>query len=275
MVGIALMIVILVVIIIPTPNVVGKYDSVEIDYTAWESDEVETYDVLNPVFDATVWVKMIPITENGTTGLVLGLYNNLYGRGKFYESGLIWLNKCIDQNRDGIDDNTGQVALSYGNSTDQYFNMSLMIQFRILEIQKYSPSFQFDIINNAVLRIIIYIIIGVLGAAVSILAVFFIKGRIQKSRAKPRFSYRKLGSYKLRILKYFGLGGFLALGSYLFLSVWLSYPPAEFSMMISRYPFLIPLLITITTVICVGVTFVYLFVFRMIIDKIQRKKESI
>ena len=101
--------------VIPAPLVVGKYDSVEIDYMVWESDEAETYDLLNPVFDATVWVTMIPITENDTTGLTLGLYNNLLGKGKFYESGLTWLNKCIDQNRDGIDDNTGQLALSYGN----------------------------------------------------------------------------------------------------------------------------------------------------------------
>jgi len=258
---------------IPAPITVGKYDTVEMDYTVWESDEAETYDQFNPVFDATVWITMIPITENDTTGLVLGLYNNLLGKGKYYESGLVWLNKCIDQNRDGIDDNTGEPALTYGNSTDQYFDTCLMIQFTILDIQKYSPSFQFDIANNIVLRIIMYIILIVLGVLVTILAAYFIRSRVRKSKVKPRFSYRKLGSFKARILKFGGLAGSLALISYLFLSVWLSYPPAEFSSMILRYPFLIPLLITITIIICIGFTFIYLLIYRIIVDKIQRKKE--
>lgn len=271
-----MIIIVIIIVVIPKPVTVDKHDSVEIDYTVWESDEAEIYNPLNPVFDATVWVTMIPITENDSTGLTLGLYNNLLGKEKFYESGLIWLNRCIDQNRDGVDDNTGQPALTYGNSTDQYFNTSLMIQFTILDIQKFSPSFnQIDIGNNVVLRIIVYIIIAVVVVLVAILAVFFIRDRIQKSKVKPRFFYRKLGSYKSKIIKYGGLTGSLALISYLFLRIWLSYPPAELSMMISNYPFLIPLLITMTIIICIVFTFVYLFVYRIIVDKILRKRELV
>lgn len=112
-------------------NVVERFDLVTIDYQMWESDYAKAYDPLNPLIDETIVVIIIPITEDG---LILGLYNNLIGRTQYYESGLIWLDKCVDQNRDGIDDNTGEPALSYGNSTDQYFGMHLMIQFKILDI---------------------------------------------------------------------------------------------------------------------------------------------
>ena len=240
---IALVITVIFLLFIPAPLIINKYDSVEIDYTVWESDEAQTYDLLTPVFDATVWVNMIPITENDTTGLTLGLYNNLLGKGKFYESGLTWLNRCIDQNRDGIDDNTGQMALTYGNSTDQYFNTSLMIQFTILDILKFSPSVQFDNANYIlVFRIIIIIILIILVVVVAILASYFIRGRIRKSREKPQFHYRKRGSYKSMVFKYGILAGSLTLISYLFLSVWLSYSPGEFNMMIVSYPSLIPFL---------------------------------
>ncbi len=272
---IALVITVIFLLFIPAPLIINKYDSVEIDYTVWESDEAQTYDLLTPVFDATVWVNMIPITENDTTGLTLGLYNNLLGKGKFYESGLTWLNRCIDQNRDGIDDNTGQMALTYGNSTDQYFNTSLMIQFTILDILKFSPSVQFDNANYIlVFRIIIIIILIILVVVVAILASYFIRGRIRKSREKPQFHYRKRGSYKSMVFKYGILAGSLTLISYLFLSVWLSYSPGEFNMMIVSYPSLIPFLITITIIICVGFSFVYLFVYRIIIDNLQKRREE-
>ncbi len=115
---------------------VQKYDSVQIDYTAWVSNRSKDYDVLNPIVDIVLWIEMIPIIENDTTGLMLGLYNNLLGRELYYESELIWLDRCIDENRDGIDDLTNETALTYGNSTDQYFNTPLMIKFTILDIEK-------------------------------------------------------------------------------------------------------------------------------------------
>lgn len=175
----------------PKPITISKYDLVEMDYTVWESDEAESHDPLNPIFDNIVWVTMIPITENDTTGLMLGLYNNLLGKGKYFDSGLIWLNRCIDQNRDGIDDNTLQPALTYGNSTDQYFDTCLMMQFRILDIQEYSPSYllEIDLQNNLVLQIIMYIVLGILAVFVVIGIVFFIKDRNQK-----RKDFRQLGS---------------------------------------------------------------------------------
>jgi len=100
------------------------------------SDKYKDYNTPNPLFDDIIWIIVIPVTENSSSGLILGLYNNLLEKMKFYESDLIWLNKCIDQDRYGIDDITGDVALSYGNSTDQYFNTCLMIKFKVLDIQK-------------------------------------------------------------------------------------------------------------------------------------------
>lgn len=118
------------------PIKIQKHDLVKIDYQMWESDKYRDYNTLNPLFDDIIWITVIPITENSSSGLILGLYNNLLGKWKFYESDLIWVNKCIDQDRNGIDDITGDVALSYGNSTDQYFNTCLMIKFKVLGIQK-------------------------------------------------------------------------------------------------------------------------------------------
>ena len=115
---------------------IQKGDIVKIDYQIWESDRYRDYDILNPLFNDIIWITVIPITENSSSGLILGLYNNLLGKEKFYESDLIWLNKCIDQDYNGIDDISGDIALSYGNSTDQYFNTCLMIKFKVLGIEK-------------------------------------------------------------------------------------------------------------------------------------------
>ncbi len=116
--------------------VIQKYDLVKIDYQIWESDASKNYNVFNPSFDDTIWITMIPITENSTSGLILGLYDNLLGKQKYYESDLIWLDKCIDQDRNGIDDLSGRSALSFGNSTDLHFNTYLMIKFNVLDVQK-------------------------------------------------------------------------------------------------------------------------------------------
>jgi len=93
-----------------------------------------------------VLLNVTPITEDSEDGLILGLYNELLGKGLNYDSGLIWLNKCVDQDRNGIDDNTGQLALTYGNSSDMYFDTCLMIQFRVIDFQKYGyvPPIELD-----------------------------------------------------------------------------------------------------------------------------------
>ncbi|TKJ25677.1 MAG: hypothetical protein CEE42_06765 [Promethearchaeota archaeon Loki_b31] len=81
---------------------------------------------------------MIPLTEDPEKCIILGLFNNIIGKGVYFESSLIWLDKCIDQKRNEFDDFTREPALTYGNSTDQYFNTYLMIMFKIISIQKIS-----------------------------------------------------------------------------------------------------------------------------------------
>ena len=110
---------------------VGKYDTVKIDYIVWESDQAQAFDLIHPIFDDVVLLNVTPITENSEDGLILGLYNELLGKELNYDSGLVWLNKCVDQDRNGIDDNTGLPALSYGNSSDMYFNACLIFSFRL------------------------------------------------------------------------------------------------------------------------------------------------
>lgn len=103
-------------------DIIEIYDLVTNDYQMWESNYVQGYDPFNPLIDETIVVRIIPITEQDNR-LILGLYNNLIGKVQYYESGFVWLDKCIDQNRDGLDDIiTDRAALTYGNSTDQFFN---------------------------------------------------------------------------------------------------------------------------------------------------------
>ena len=137
-VGITALIVMIIwgIVLISRPTIIIEHgDDVKIYYQAWELDEDENYNPLSPIIDENVWVEMIPRTEN-SSGLMLGLYSNLLGKEVNYESGLIWLNRCIDEDLDGLDDNTGQPALSFGKSSDIYFDTCLMIQFKVLSIQK-------------------------------------------------------------------------------------------------------------------------------------------
>ena len=101
---------------------------------------------------------------------MLGLYNNLLGKGLNYDSGLIWLNKCVDQDRNGIDDNTDQPALTYGNSSDMYFNTCLMIQFRVLDIQKYGylPPIELDpaVVYGVIAIMLLLIFAGIVAFAI-------------------------------------------------------------------------------------------------------------
>ena len=119
-------------------TLIEKYDLITLDYQMYESDYAKNFDPLSPLIDEVIVLNVMPITEDKFSGLILGLYNNLIGKKIFYESDYIWLKKCVDQNRDGIDDFTWKPALTYGNSSDQYFNMCLMIKFKILSIQKNS-----------------------------------------------------------------------------------------------------------------------------------------
>jgi len=242
-----------------TSNVIQKYDEVKIEYTVWESDEGEDYDPLNPILDAPLWVIMIPITENSSIGLILGLYNNLIGKGLYFESGLMWLNKCIDQNRDGIDDITGDPALTYGNSSDLYFNTCLMIQFKVLDILKgsgtpidWSGFIQFLQILFPVLLI---------SSIILLTLIYFISRRPIK--IERRAVLRGVFKYGLMI------GVVYAIPYIIFGIINLTFPPEELSLLKTRYNFFIPLIIFLIIISCITFIIIYLMLFKRKSRKLQ------
>ncbi len=245
--------------------IVEKHDSVKIDYIIWESDSRKDYDVLNPLFDGRIWIMMIPVTENSTSGLILGLYNNLLNKEMHYESDLIWLDKCIDQNRDGIDDITNKTALTFGNSSDQYFNTCLMIKFKILDIEKISKSSLSPLLNPTVLLSITFFILG------SVFGVIVLKKVIKKLRVRVRKSTR---SYKSWFIKYGIL--FVSLVGLGFLTFYLmnsNIPLSHIDLIIEEYPYFWYYEIGFITLIYIVFSLLYLLVFSVIKSKIIKKQK--
>ncbi|KKM92485.1 hypothetical protein LCGC14_1217910, partial [marine sediment metagenome] len=263
----------------PKIPVVGKNDSVKIDFIAWESDEEENYDVLDPLIDITVWVLMVPITENASTGLVLGLYNNLLNKQQYFNSELVWLNKCIDQNRDGIDDNTGQPALTYGNSTDQYFNTYLMIQFKILDIQK--PSQQPSVFNPNpwISFLIIFLGIGIIvifiGGALIIAISFGGKYREKKRLSPITVPDNRTYPLKIKLMKYGLLILFLLGVSSITLATIHAVTPFSHLYYLSKFnPFVYPVLAILFALINIVFIPVYLVLFKKIHKIVQKKRSN-
>lgn len=252
---------------------IQQYDSVKIDYKVWESDEDENYNVLNPILDTTLWITMIPITENYSTGLILGLYNSLLGKGMFFESGLLWLNKCIDQDRNGIDDVTGDIALTYGNSSDLYFNIPLMVELKVLGIQKSNPSspntYILDKILPIVVGIFVAILIGILIFESIGLILNYRRARKKKIEIYPELKY----SVKQNVLKY-GLLILiiLTIPMIVLFSVSIRVPLSDFNLLIEYYPIMPVIIIALIIVIWIVFIPLYLFLFKMI--KLRRKKRK-
>ena len=252
---------------------IQKYDTVEIQYTAWESDERKNYNELDPLYDDTIWVTMVPITENDTTGLILGLYDNLLGKGISFESGLLWLDKCIDQDRNGIDDLTGAVALSYGNSSDLYFNTPLMIEFKVLGIQKASLSPPNSDLFNRIIQIVVgvfvVILIGIVIFESGLLVRTYRKARKIKLRNFPELKY----STKENILKYGLLALIIPLIALIVLfSVNIRVPLSDFNLLIEYFPSTLPIVVTLIVVLWILMVPLYLFFFKMIKRKREKSK---
>ncbi|MFW9969338.1 MAG: hypothetical protein ACFFDF_03995 [Candidatus Odinarchaeota archaeon] len=256
--------------IIYSPKIIIEhYDNVEIDYTVWASDEDKNYDLLNPILDTILWVKMVPITENVSSGIILGLYNNLAGKSKSYQSGFIWLNRCIDEDRNGIDDNTGDPALSYGHSADLYFDTCLMIQFQILNIEKSLDSPQFTDIEQFILKFvgIVGITIGV--GMVGLITGYYINKYKKYRKAKPKTMKERHYALTDLLIKYGILIGLLIVVTIIILAVVNLYFPLPF---IFQYTpeavWIIIVLILTIWAICIPL---YLIIYKMLEKKIQKE----
>ena len=130
----AILLIIAFISIVPTPLVVEEYDRVKIRYTAWKGSDYY------PIINQTLWVNMTQINDTAAdgenNGIILGLYNNLLCKELYYESDVIYLPACVDNDLDGYDDISGEPALSFGKSNMQYYNTDLKIKFKVLDIEK-------------------------------------------------------------------------------------------------------------------------------------------
>lgn len=247
------------------PNTVEKFDRIEIHYMMWEIEEDQIYDILDPELNSTDWITMIPITENETSGLILGLFNNLLGKKLFYRSGLIWLNRCIDQDRDGIDDVTGSLALSYGKISDDYYNTDIVIQFTIFKIKKETFIQEWFPEDNVFLSAFLkvsQVIFNILYLNFPLIIVVSLLLGIEYFTRKPI----KINERKVRkgIIKYGVMCGIVCLIPFAIIGiVYLTLPPAELDLIISRYEFFVPFMIFV--IILISITFItcYLLLYRI------------
>jgi len=256
-----LIFVLLIMIFSNDSRVVEKYDDVKIDYTVWVSNEDEDYNPLNPILDTTIWVIMIPITDNSSTGLILGLYNNLIKKELHFDSGLIWLNRCIDQNRDGIDDFTGNIALTYGNSSDLYFNTCLMIQFKVLDIQEGSGSRTPIDWSGFIQFFQMLFPVLLLSSIILLTLIYFIYRRPIKIEKRAVLK----GVFKYGLM----IGVVYAIPYIIFGIVNLTLPAEELSLLKNRYNFFIPLIIFFIIISCITFIIIYLMLFRRKSRKLQ------
>jgi len=261
------------------PHTVDKYDRVEIDYLVWESDESQSFISTTPEINVTSWIKMIPISENETSGLILGLYNNLIRKRIYFDSGIIWLNKCIDQDRDGIDDSTGELALTYGKSSDSLFNTCLIIRFKVLDIEKDTfiqklfpeeDTFLHNIftIFQVTFNIIYSLFPIFLIILFTLLIDYFFRHPIRlklKIRIDGRRLVRNIFKYGLM------LGIVYAIPYIVFGIVNLTLPPEELSLLKTSYDFFIPSIIFLIVISCIGFIVVYLLLFGRINRKIKKR----
>ena len=120
---------------------VEKYDNVLLDYDMYTYTAYEKHS--DPFSSQeNVWLNVCSRYDDTCEGegLIVGFYDELIGRREGDIANFVFILKCIDKNMDGVDDFTGRAALSYGNTTDTYFNTDLILWFHIKDINKSSSA---------------------------------------------------------------------------------------------------------------------------------------
>ena len=256
------------------PNTVEKLDRVEIRVMMWEIEGDQTYDILDPCLSSTDWLTVIPITENETSGLILGLFNSLLGRKLNYKSGLIWLNKCIDQDRDGIDDDTGNPALTYGKDSDDFYNMDLIIQFEVLDIEKDTFIQEWFPEDDKILKTIFnvsQVLFNILYLNFALIIIVLIMLGTEFLLRQPiKINLRTLRKRTIKFGVMFGIVCFIPFIAVRIINLTLT--PAELNLLIFRYDFFIPLIIFVIVISCLTFIVIYLLLYKANESRINRKK---
>lgn len=121
------------------PERVEKYDLVKLDYEIYTLEEYENHE--DPSIKKTnKWVNVCSrYDDNCKDGLILGFYNNLLGKKVGDVLNYELFEKCVDKDKDGKDDITGEDALSYGFPEDKLYDTDIVLWFKVLEINKSAP----------------------------------------------------------------------------------------------------------------------------------------
>lgn len=128
---------------------VGPYDLVNLDYTVYTYEQYDNGE--EPTIRATnQWVNACSRYDSNcrcgygsnesieycAKSLILGFYNKLIGAKEGDIVNNYYIKACIDDDRDGVDDHTGESALSYGFKNDSLYDTDIILSFKIYHISK-------------------------------------------------------------------------------------------------------------------------------------------
>jgi len=168
----------------------------KLSYTMWEyrkGTELDPalYQTYVPIINETVWVDVFRRTkEYPDRGLVLGFYEPLLEHEKGYESDLVLLAPCLDEDLNGVDDETGGKAKSYGLPSDQFYNKSLVLTFKVLDVDNSLVVGECENRPNRLYLTLGYATDYVVIACFVLCSLFFLYFAFRKDVAKARSTVR-------------------------------------------------------------------------------------
>ncbi len=135
-VGIIIIIVVLFINVFnPSIERVEQYDKVKLDYKIYTLEQYDDHE--DPEIKKTnTWVNACSrYDDDCDKGLIEGFYQELLGK-KEDDVAEKSFKACIDKDKDGEDDNTGDEALSYGFSNDDLYDTDIVVWFKVIQINK-------------------------------------------------------------------------------------------------------------------------------------------
>ncbi len=119
----------------PSVERIEQYDKVKLDYKIYTSDQYNNHE--DPEIKKTnTWVNACSrYDDDCEKGLIEGFYQELLGK-KEGDVGEKPLDACVDKDKDGEDDSSGEEALSYGFPDDKLYDEDIVIWYKIIQINK-------------------------------------------------------------------------------------------------------------------------------------------